>query len=169
MTVQLTQIPIWRPPPFEKYNSPTSISGEFGPNLDLALQSIFGAMDNANGGIVNINNEIVTINSQLTTINTALLNRVLLPKNVTNKAIAVGHNSVTGNLNAVATGLSVVSDVIGSIDNGSTALNYWLSIRPSGTAGAIDIFTWMPTAIAVTTPIAATGAVTVRWIAYGSQ
>lgn len=80
----------------------------------------------------------------------------------------VGSASITGSKKAIPTGLASVSNCSGSIDNGTTAHNFWLSVTPSQTPGAIDVAVWMPTAAGDNTPIAATTAVTVRWLARGS-
>lgn len=80
----------------------------------------------------------------------------------------VGTTSVLGSSLAVTTGLVLVTHVDGSINNGITPHNFTLSIFPSQTPGAIDIFVWMPTAAGNTTPIACTTRVTVNWTAQGS-
>jgi hypothetical protein len=80
--------------------------------------------------------------------------------------IAVGNESVTGSKTGIDTGLDEVAQVLASIDNGSTATNFWVTatIHPSDKS-QIDLYVWKPTAAGNTTPIAATTAVTVRWLA----
>lgn len=79
-----------------------------------------------------------------------------------------GSAKVTGSVKNIPTGLSSVRQVQASIDNGATAHNFWVSAVISQTPGAVDLYVWQPTAANNTTPIAATTAVTVRWIADGS-
>lgn len=79
-----------------------------------------------------------------------------------------GKAVVTGSQKAIPTGLSAVKNCSGSIDNGSTAHAFTVTVTPSAMPGAIDIFVWQPTAAGNTTPTAGTTAVTVRWIADGS-
>lgn len=79
-----------------------------------------------------------------------------------------GVATVTGSQLAIPTGLSKVKNCSGSIDNGSTAHNFWVSVVPSATPGAVDIFVWQPTAAGNNTPTAGTTAVKVRWIADGT-
>jgi hypothetical protein len=83
--------------------------------------------------------------------------------------MSAGAISVTGSLKGIATGLSTLSNVIVSIDNGSTATNFVVTATPSTTvAGAFDCYVWMPTAAGNTAPIPATSAAVVRWHAWGS-
>lgn len=80
-----------------------------------------------------------------------------------------GSLSVTGSQTGIATGLATVEQAIASIANGATATNFWATCEPSpGTLGAIDIYIWMPTAMADTTPTAAITAVSVHWWATGT-
>lgn len=79
-----------------------------------------------------------------------------------------GQTTVTGSLTGIPTGLTTVTQVSGSIDLGSTAHNFWLTITLSPSPGAVDVYVWQPTAAGNTTPIACTTAVTVRWTATGT-
>lgn len=79
-----------------------------------------------------------------------------------------GAATVTGSRTNIPTGLSSVRQVQGSIDNGSTAHNFWCSVVVSKLPGCIDIYVWQPTAAGNNTPIACTSAVVVRWVADGS-
>lgn len=79
-----------------------------------------------------------------------------------------GSALVTGSIKNIPTGLSQVAQVQGSIDNGATAHNFWVSVVKGSTPGAVDIYVWQPTAAGNNTPIACTTPVTVRWIADGS-
>lgn len=79
-----------------------------------------------------------------------------------------GVTTVTGSLIGIPTGLTTVTTASGSIDQGSTAHNFWLTITPSAFAGAIDIYVWQPTAAGNNTPIACTTAIKVRWVVTGS-
>ena len=79
-----------------------------------------------------------------------------------------GSTLVTGSALAVLTGLKTVSNVIVSLDNSAVATNVYLSARPAGAPGTIDIFVWKPTANNDVTPIAGTVAIRVRWIAIGA-
>ena len=83
-------------------------------------------------------------------------------------ATQVGQVTVTGSALSVSTGLASVSQVTASIDNGSTAHNFWVSGVISQQPGCVDIYVWQPTAAGNNTPIACTTAVVVRWIARGS-
>jgi len=83
-------------------------------------------------------------------------------------ATQVGQVTVTGSALSVSTGLASVSQVTASIDNGSTAHNFWVGASPSQQPGCVDLFVWQPTAAGNNTPIACTTAVVVRWIARGS-
>jgi len=79
-----------------------------------------------------------------------------------------GNEIVTGSKLGVPTGLSTVNHVATSVSTGSTPNAYTTSAGPSATvAGAIDIFVFQPTAAGDTTPIAATAAVLIHWIATG--
>ena len=73
-----------------------------------------------------------------------------------------GAISVTGSMKGVATGLSTLSNVVVSIDNGSTPTNMIVTATPSTiTAGTFDIYCWISSALA-TTPML------IRWIAWGT-
>lgn len=79
-----------------------------------------------------------------------------------------GSATITGKTLAIPTGLTTIKQCTGSIDNGATAHNFWVSVVKSQTPGAIDIYVWKPTAAGDNTPIAATTAVLVRWSATGT-
>lgn len=79
-----------------------------------------------------------------------------------------GSATVTGSITNIPTGLATVSQVQASIDNGNAAHNFTLSATPSKLPGCIDIYVWQPTSAVNNTPIAATTAVLVRWVANGS-
>jgi hypothetical protein len=78
-----------------------------------------------------------------------------------------GVTSVTGTA-TIATGLRSVTNVLASIDNGTTATNFWVTVAISATVGSIIVNVWKPTGVADTTPVAATTSVSVRWLARGS-
>jgi len=79
-----------------------------------------------------------------------------------------GAATITGSKVGIPTGLTTVRQVQGSIDNGSTAHNFYCSVVLSKLPGCIDIYVWQPTAVNNVTPIACTSAVVVRWVADGS-
>lgn len=80
----------------------------------------------------------------------------------------VGSVTVTGKSLAIPTGLKTVKTCSGSVDNGSTAHNFWVTVTPSQTPGAIDVYVWQPTSSGNNTPIAGTTPVAVNWTARGS-
>lgn len=79
-----------------------------------------------------------------------------------------GKTVVTGSQKGIPTGLSTVSQVTVSVDNGATAHNFWVSGVISQQPGCIDIYCWQPTAAGNNTPIATTGALTIRWSVRGT-
>jgi hypothetical protein len=80
-----------------------------------------------------------------------------------------GALSVTGTVKGVATGLSTVSNVIASVDNGAVPHNLTVSATPSTTQpGTFDIAVFKPTSASVTTPILNTVPATIRWHAWGT-
>lgn len=78
-----------------------------------------------------------------------------------------GSTIVTGKSLMIPTGLVRVRRATGSISQGATAHNFWVSVNISQTPGAIDIYVWQPTAAGDNTPIACTTAVTVQWSVTG--
>ena len=81
--------------------------------------------------------------------------------------VARGGSSVTGTLE-VATGLKTVVQAVACLKDNPSLNGAWVSIADSATAGNILLKVWKPTAAADCTPIAATVAVKVRWIAIGT-
>lgn len=130
----------WRPGPFEGIPSELDRS-----QLDTVLKAIF---DHSYG-----------LEQQAT----------LTPPSLNGLAVSTGALTVTGSVKAVATGLSTLSNIIVSIDNGAIPTNMTVTATKSAhTPGAFDIYAWKPTAANDTTPIAATAPVTVRWHAWGT-
>jgi hypothetical protein len=80
----------------------------------------------------------------------------------------LGQTVITGSQKSIPTGLTTVSQVTVSIDNGATAHNFWVSGVISQQPGCIDIYVWQPTAAGNNTPVACTSAVTVRWSVRGT-
>jgi hypothetical protein len=81
-----------------------------------------------------------------------------------------GQQTVTGSKLLLATGLSKVTSVTASVDNGAAASAYTVTARISpSNLTKIDLFVWQPTGAAVTTPIAATAPVTIHWWAVGES
>jgi hypothetical protein len=79
-----------------------------------------------------------------------------------------GQTTVTGSSLSIPTGLTSVSQVTATIDQGATAHNFTISASPSQQPGCIDIYVWKPTAAGNNTPIACTTPVIVRWSVRGS-
>jgi hypothetical protein len=52
---------------------------------------------------------------------------------------------VTGTA-TIATGLRSVTNVLATIDNGTTATNFWVTVAISATVGSIIVSVWKPTA-----------------------
>lgn len=97
--------------------------------------------------------------------NTAILG----PANGAGFKVVAGHQTVTGSKTKLASGLSIVDQVIASIDNGATATNFWVTARINPMDHSlIDLFVWQPTAAGNNTPVACTTAVTIRWWVTGS-
>lgn len=91
------------------------------------------------------------------------------PTTGTGFAVMSGSEDVTGSKLGITSGLSAVDHVIASIDNGAVATNFWVTARVTPTdTSKVDLFVWMPTAVADTTPIAATTLVTVKWWVTGT-
>ena len=85
-------------------------------------------------------------------------------------AVNSGSLTVTGSKTGIASGLTAVTQVVASIDNGATATNFWVTARVTPTnAAQVDVFVWQPTAAGNNTPIAATTPVTVRWWCSGTS
>jgi hypothetical protein len=74
--------------------------------------------------------------------------------------ISSGAIAVTGNMKGVATGLGTLSNIVVSIDAGSTPTNMIVTATPSTiTAGTFDVYVWNSSSPA--------NAV-VRWLAWGT-
>lgn len=83
--------------------------------------------------------------------------------------ISSGALTVTGALKGVASGLGTLSNVVATVDNGSSAMNLWVSATPNAiTPGTFDIYVWKPTSTSDNTPTKATSPVTIRWVAWGT-
>jgi hypothetical protein len=84
--------------------------------------------------------------------------------------IDTGSITVTGSKLGIQTNLSAITQVVASIDNGSTATNFSVTSRvtPSN-ATQIDIFVWQPTSSGNNTPIASTSPVVVRYVVTGTS
>ena len=80
-----------------------------------------------------------------------------------------GQATVTGKQLGISTGLTAVQHVVASIAS-STATNISVTavVTPSNPA-TIDLYCWQPTSASVNTPIAATTAVTVKWVVTGTS
>lgn len=143
----------WRPPSFLK---PDSKDADTWANIDLAHR-------NAYDQIYTVQD---TLNLQAnTSTGTVTTQAVLGTGNGTR--MASGSASVTGSKSGIATGLTTVTQVVATIDNGAVGLNEWVSTS-LGTPGTINIAVWKPTANNNVTPIASTTARVVRWIAIGT-
>lgn len=81
--------------------------------------------------------------------------------------VAMGETSVTGSA-TVATGLATVVASACSLAEDATLDALWATSALSGTAGSILMKVWKPTATGDVTPIAATVAKKVDWIAIGT-
>jgi hypothetical protein len=81
--------------------------------------------------------------------------------------LARGETSVTGSAD-VDTGLSTVVAVVASLGEDAALTGALASAALSGTAGHITLKVWKPTAVDDCTPIAATIAKKVDWIAIGT-
>lgn len=81
--------------------------------------------------------------------------------------LARGETSVTGTAD-VTTGLATVVAVVASLGEDAALTGLWVTAAIGGTAGHIDLKVWKPTAAADCTPIAATVAKKVDWIAIGT-
>lgn len=95
--------------------------------------------------------------------------RPSVPDGLNGSKLSSGALQVTGLVKGVATGLSTLSNVIVSIDNGLAPHNRWVSATPSATVpGTFDAAVFKPTSASVNTPVLETGPVTLRWIAWGT-
>ena len=81
--------------------------------------------------------------------------------------VARGVNSFIANLE-LATGLTTVVQAVACLKDNPSLTGGWVSVADSATTGNILLKVWKPTAAADCTPIAATVAVNVRWIAIGT-
>ena len=81
--------------------------------------------------------------------------------------IARGETSVTGTAD-IAAGLATVVQVVACLENDVALDGAWVSVADSATAGNIILKVWKPTSATDCTPIAATVAKSVRWIAIGT-
>lgn len=83
-------------------------------------------------------------------------------------AIDSGNVIVTGSKLNCGTSLSSINQIVATCSTGATPNAYTLSIGPSPNNGSqFDVYVFMPTNATTTTPILATSAVLVRWIATG--
>ena len=79
-----------------------------------------------------------------------------------------GQLAVLASKSGITTGLSKVTSVTASVDNGAAASAYTVTARISPVDSTkIDLFVWQPTGAGVTTPIVATATVNVHWWAVG--
>ena len=81
--------------------------------------------------------------------------------------VARGETSITGSA-AVATGLATVVAVVASLAEDAALACLFVTGALSGTAGEITLKAWKPTSAADVTPLAATVAKKVDWIAIGT-
>ena len=83
--------------------------------------------------------------------------------------MSTGALSVKGSVKGVATGLSTLSNVVASIDSGSSPTNMTVSATPSpNSPGTFDIYVFAPTSTSNNTPILASASMLVRWHAWGT-
>ena len=80
--------------------------------------------------------------------------------------VAFGTDSVTGS-KTIATGLETVYACFASLDDNIDLNAAWVQAEISATAGSIDVKVWKPTSATDVTPIAATAAKTVSFLAIG--
>lgn len=79
------------------------------------------------------------------------------------------HQAVTGSMTGVSSGLTTVTQVVASIDNGDTATNLTLTSRINPLDHSkVDLFVWQPTSMTDNTPIPATVPVTIRYWTTGA-
>lgn len=81
--------------------------------------------------------------------------------------VARGVASVTGTLD-VATGLSTVVAAVACLRDDPSTGGLWASVTNASTPGTITLKVWKPTAANDVTPVAATAAKVVQWIAVGT-
>jgi hypothetical protein len=83
--------------------------------------------------------------------------------------MSTGALRVTGGVKGVATGLSTLSNVVASLDSGSSPTNMTLSATPSqNSPGTFDVYVFAPTSTSNNTPILASASMLVRWHAWGT-
>jgi len=81
--------------------------------------------------------------------------------------LARGETAVTGTAD-IATGLTTVVQAVACLETDPSLEALWASVADSVTGGNIVLKVWKPTGAADCTPIAATVAKSVRWIAVGT-
>jgi len=100
-------------------------------------------------------------------IGTAWVSLDVLLQGVGAYKVARGKTPVTGTAD-VATGLAAVVQSVAVLEDDISLDGMWVSVADSVTAGNVILKVWKPTAAADCTPIAATVAKSVRWIAIGT-
>lgn len=81
---------------------------------------------------------------------------------------ANGVDAITGSGNVV-TGLASITSVVGCLGEDAAMTGHLVTAAPHATAGTITLKVWKPTATNDCTPIAATTAKNVRWVAFGTR
>jgi len=81
--------------------------------------------------------------------------------------LARGQANVTGTSD-VNTGLTTVVAAMATLDDDISLAAMWVSAHLSATAGHLDLKVFKPTAVDDCTPIAATAAAKVNWLAIGT-
>jgi hypothetical protein len=81
--------------------------------------------------------------------------------------LARGQANVTGTADVTA-GLATVVAAVATLDDDISLAAMWVSAHLSATAGHIDLNVFKPTAVDDCTPIAATAAAKVNWVAIGT-
>lgn len=81
--------------------------------------------------------------------------------------LARGETAVTGTAD-IATGLATVVQAVACLETDPSLEAFEVSVADSGVAGNIILKVWKPTGAADCTPLAATVAKSVRWIAVGT-
>jgi hypothetical protein len=81
--------------------------------------------------------------------------------------LARGQADVTGTAD-VDTGLATVAAAVATLDDDISLAAMWASAHLSATAGHLDLKVFKPTAVDDCTPVAATAAATVNWLAIGT-
>ena len=100
-------------------------------------------------------------------IGTAWVSIDNLLQGVAGYKVARGETAVTGTAD-IATGLVTVVQCVAVLEDDVSLDGMWVSVADSVTEGNVILKVWKPTAAADCTPIAATVAKTVRWIATGT-